>query len=261
MFKRKLQLINYQGATLIELMITLTISIILLSLLSVIYLATENQNIFIATLNTVNENSRFALQKLSHELKMAGFIGCPTLRPDLLLNNATAYPLNSSNIVELNQDAIGSTRLTVRHRSARADTLAQPMTEPSRLELSAHFQIENEAVLVISDCRHADIFQAKQVTQQAGGQRIVSFTPLRYRYSQGAEIGLLEVNTYWIEKNALYQLDLSGNKSELVEGIQRLKAEFIKPDESSGRRGVLIELEIQQRKLKKSAYAFVALKA
>lgn len=262
---------HWRGTTLIELMLALTLSMLLLGLLSIVYLATEQANELRAGLLTLHDNSRFALQRLSSEFQLLGFIGCPRFMPEFPLSNATRHSFNSQNILELAQDSQGSTVVTVRHRGLRADSLQRPMTESSVLELSLGFQVVPGDIFLISDCRHAELFQVAQVIKWVGGQRLRSLTPLRYAYSENAELGLLEINTYAIERtgrkddsgrviSALYVTDLRGRKRELVEGIERLRVEKLQLKPGVGGSGISIELEARHKKLRKTEYAFIALR-
>src|SRR5689334_20938842 len=101
-----------RGSTLIEVLISLTLSLILLGLAAAIYLTTEKQTRFLNALITLHDNSRFVLQSLELELQSAGFIGCPHLSPDFPLGNTTPYSLTAANKVELQQNERGSTVLT-----------------------------------------------------------------------------------------------------------------------------------------------------
>src|SRR5579872_6732477 len=101
------------GTTLIELLLSLMLSILLLGLLSVIYLATDRQNTALVTLNILHEHAHFALQQLKTEIEMAGFIGCPRFHSQFPFNNSTEYFLQANSILELKEDENHSSLITL----------------------------------------------------------------------------------------------------------------------------------------------------
>lgn len=269
MFERNFSFVKHRpparGTTLIELMLSLTLSVILLGLVVGVYLATEKQNELLAALVDLHDHARFALQRLEQEVRQAGFIGCPRLTADFPLGNATAYPLNAANKVELRSDEADSSVMTIRHRRLEIAELLEPMTQASILDISLDLDINVNDLLLISDCRHADLFQVEEVSKRAGRQRLRARSPLRYRYAEGAEIGEMEIRTYSLEKTgrkdsagealfALFVRDRNGHKSEWATGGEKWKVEIL------AGQAVSFELQVAERGLHKTEYGFVALR-
>ncbi len=257
---------EWRGSTLIELMLSLSLSLILLGLALSIYLAAEKQRTFLTTLNTVHDQTRFVLQRLESELRLAGFIGCPRLTEDFPLSNHTAYPFHAGNKLEIQMDVKGSSILTVRHRARSAVSLDQPMTQSSVLELSSPLSVRPGDLFLISDCRHADLFQVAAVSAHGRGQRLMTAQPLSYQYGENAEAAPFEITTYFVENtgrkdkygrelSALYRSDPGGRRIELAEGIQKLKMELIPAG-----RGLALEVQAAKGDLQKTEYYFAALR-
>ncbi|HSW71663.1 MAG TPA: hypothetical protein VLH77_06805 [Gammaproteobacteria bacterium] len=263
-----IKLSQQAGLTLIELLLSLTLSLLLVLLLSFISVATKHQQEVFNSLSLLHKHARFALQRLHAELEMAGFIGCPQLDADFPLNNNSAYPFYANKQVELGQDQLHSALVTIRHRSVEAAVLQKQRSESSVLELSTDLAFAPGEVLIISDCKHADIFQVEKQFKEKNRQIIITRQPLRYHYGIEAEVGSLEINSYSVEKTkrrdprgeaifALYWTDRSGRKRELVEGIQQLKIRF---HQVRNHTGLSIELKARQKALTKTEYDFVILR-
>jgi hypothetical protein len=264
MYQQKIYFIKiYQGTTLLELLLTLMFSLLLLGLLLDIYLGTERQNELRSTLLSLQDNANFALQSLSAELQETGFWGCPRLSAEFSLRNTGA--LNPIKNLELQQDA----SITIRHRSAVVLSVRE--IEKTFLVLSSEFRCEPGDILVISDCKHAEWFEVAEVSFHGAEQKLIPVLPLQASYSEQAEIGYLESNTYFVGKTArkdelghwifaLYKRDLKGRRKELVEGIEKMKLRFFQLESKASIQGVSIELALRQKNLRKTVYAFVALR-
>jgi len=270
MFARHLDFLNRsppgQGTTLIEVLIGLTLSLFILGMAISISLAIEHQNELLLSLTGLHDHARIALQRLEMEIQAAGFIGCPRLAADFPWAETGGYPLTAANTLVLASTARGDSSITVWHRSLEAAVLEAPIRESSVVEIATASPPKLGAVWVISDCRHAELFQIAAVRTAGRRQQLRTHQPLQYRYAENAEVGALERTTYAVEKTghrdeagrvlfALYSTDVRGHKSLLVEGIENLVAEI-----APGGRGVAIELQVAQNGLRKKEYAFVALR-
>ncbi len=255
-----------RGTTLIEVMISLTLSFFLLGLVTAIYWATERHNERLTALTRLHAHSHFVLQKLAMEIQAAGFIGCPRLTADFPLGSTIGASLTVANKLELTPAAEGGTEVTVRHRSLKAAALGAPMMQSSVLEIASSLPVSSGDWLLISDCRHAELFQVAEVRSGGDWQRLTALRPLQYRYAENAEVGELEITRYAVEKTgrrdevgqslfALYRTDQRGHKTELVTGIQQLKVA-----EQAAGRAVTLAIQASQAGFSKTEYGFVALR-
>ena len=65
-----------RGFTLVELMIALTLGLLIVAGVTSLFIGMRASYSFQEGLSRVQENGRFAVQHLSHELRMSGFAGC-----------------------------------------------------------------------------------------------------------------------------------------------------------------------------------------
>ncbi|HSW70930.1 MAG TPA: hypothetical protein VLH77_03000 [Gammaproteobacteria bacterium] len=244
-----------RGATLIELLLSLSLSLLLLGLLSIVYLTTQKEITAQNTLTVLHEHAFFVVQKLKFDIQRAGFIGCPLFTADFPLGNRTRYFLSPKNKIEVQQDARLSSVMTVRYRSVEVAFLRVDQRQSSLLELSSGLRVVPGELLLISDCRQADLFEVETVSSHGEGQTITTHQPLRYRYFKGAEIGRFEINTYSVERTGFYQTDVEGHKIRLIEGIEKMKTRIV--GELNAIEG---EVEVREKELRKTEVFFVGLR-
>lgn len=259
---------NLQGATLVELLLSLSLSLVIVGLLIIVYLTLIQQTEIQTSLRVLHEQAFIVLQKLKMEAQAAGFIGCPRLTENFPLANSTDYFLDSKNKIEIQSESLDSFRLIVRHRAALAVRLRAAQQQASVLELSSGLHVAPGEILLISDCRQADLFEVETVSPHQEGQTIITRKPLHYRYLQDAEIGRFESNTFFVKKTgredetgqalfAFYEKDRRGHKAELVEGIEQLKMEHVRENKQSA---IIVELKIRHKTLLKTEYGFIVLR-
>ena len=112
------------------------------------------------------------------------------------------------------------------------------MHELNVLHITATPKISENTLLIISDCKNADIFIAQQISIESDGTQIIKADiNLSKRYEPYAEVSVFNVNTFYIGKTdrknangspiyALYLKDLT-HKTELVEGIVDMQARYM----------------------------------
>ncbi len=184
------------GLSLIELMVAIVIGSLLL--LGAASLMINNKRIYQTQdqLGRMQESARFAIQRMFHDISMAGYYGCTgkggSIENHLKANLATAgADYDISNSVEGFENATGNwqpsgrafartparTRaagtdgITVRSMSGMSYRLQSPVTSqtanvevaiPADVELDK--AIEKDDYVMLADCKGADIFQATGVT-------------------------------------------------------------------------------------------------
>jgi hypothetical protein len=87
-------------------------------------------------------------------------------------------------------------------------------------------------LLLISDCRHAEIFRASAVKVTLEGQKITTEQPLKQTFQRYAEVSPLRIHKYYLAQSryqgervtyALMRDTAQGRSAELVSGIEHLK--------------------------------------
>lgn len=224
------------GYSLLELMIAISLSLFLSLGMINIFMHSKNINLLTLSLNTIPTKARMAFYLLSHDIRMAGFIGCIRLIDDL--------PLNSR--------LTGDTSLVVWHKGYTSANLSlpkiaryqknsdailiqflDPNTFPIQEAKSSHILLAHKKlfrprdILLISDCQHAELLHWNNIH-------------LKHSYQTDSEIGFFNKIIYYIADTgrvtetgqriyALYRRNLNQSfykPIELVEGIKRMSIQL-----------------------------------
>lgn len=220
------------GYSLLELMLAISLSLLLSMGMINIFIHSKNIYLFTLSLNTIQTKARLAFYLLSHDIRMAGFIGCIRL--------IDFSPLNSY--------LTSNTRLVVWHKGNTTAKVTLPMLARYQKDSDAiliqflnpnTFQIKNaqfdqiilttrmtfssKDILLISDCLHAELVHWSNIH-------------LAFRYYLDSEIGYFNKIVYYIGNTgrtsedgqciySLYRRNLNQSLHkpvELIEGIRRM---------------------------------------
>jgi hypothetical protein len=220
---------SYSGITILEFMLAMLISLLLFSILGMIYLAIEKNTAAQIAYRMIQENGRVATQLLVRNLHRAGQIGCARLTADFPITNYLNYTVSPDNKI-IGTDAM----LTIRGGSEVSGFLLQPMITTSVLYASTTVHFSPGDMAIISDCQTAEIFKIKmieKINQQT--QKIILQTPLHKQYGNQSELRHFEINTYYVATTqridstgaviyALYLKNHNNHRTELVEGIDAI---------------------------------------
>jgi type IV pilus assembly protein PilW len=257
------------GMTLIELMLAITISMLILSMLTTIYLVTKKNDSAQIAVSNIQENARIAMHWLHGNIRTAGYLGCAKLTDDFPIINYPPYELTRENKIS----SSGSDTITIRGASISSATLVTSMRGYATLYVSGKPHFSEGDVLLISDCRSAEIFLVKKAAVISQGiQKITTKEPLHTQYQQYAEVSQFESNTYFVGKTnrqsadgspiyALYIEDIYQQKTELVEGVEDMKIHYDIND--NGIVGISIALTLSSLSnfsLQKKWYTYVTLR-
>lgn len=178
------------GLTLIELMIAMVIGLLLLG--GTISMFISNKRVYKEQENMgrLQENARFALGLLMHDIRMAGYTGCNDQigNVDNHVNGATgANLLDFSNAVEGSESAAnwqpsGSTDVTASMKSG-TDGISVRYLEDTGLEIEPPYMVTTASALHastdnglvegeivgVADCDSADVFQISNSNPSGSG--------------------------------------------------------------------------------------------
>jgi hypothetical protein len=270
---------SHSGLILIELLITMSISLLLLSNLMGIYLTCMHSLQFQFALYSIEDNARTAISILNSSLHEAGHIGCAKLSKDFPIVSYHDYSLNSSNKI------IGNNlnEITVRNALYPHATLIQTLKNNESLyaDKEVHFKPGN--IVIIANCKRAEIFEIKEINLYKDKQRITPTSPLHFQYEKFSEISHLAINRYFIAKtkrknrdgsaiHALFLQDINQYKTELVADIESMKLSYTvnlrgqlrelsadKIVDWSEVKGVAIDFNLYTPPLKKTWHAYAVL--
>ncbi len=226
---------NYRcnGVTLIELLISLTISFFILNVLFSIYLTCKKNFSLQAQLAATQANAQIALQTLNTAIESAGFIGCARLTENFPLQNNTVYLFNSTNRL------VGTVQsITVRHMQTKSGALTQAMQDFISLKIAGPRTYVAKQIMMIADCESADIFTVQSARTLAKDlQLITASTPLSKNYDSNANVAELVENTYVVKNTgrlsseglpiyALFERNINAHSVELVENINAINFDY-----------------------------------
>lgn len=188
------------GISLIELMLALTLSLILI--LGLYRILLSNSAIYRqhTVVGYLHENAQLATQLISHDIRMAGLLGCTTLAKanrfiQQIPNLSTDMQLHSDNSLQLYRATDGAWTPALpdnigNHISADSDVLIiQKIDEHSASLAEPKLDSQNELSLVVgspifrvgqtvmlADCNQAELFSI-QATSQRNQQQQITLNP------------------------------------------------------------------------------------
>jgi Tfp pilus assembly protein PilW len=234
---------------LIELIITIAIALLLLSVIFEMYLANVRTYRFQNALYQLQANAKTAIDILTTAIHRAGYIGCAPLTADFPVAPYLSYSLTPHNKIHSTE----ANELVIRHMSVANAVLVEPINSTGSLSVSHHVRFAPGDILMISDCKQADIFQVKEVKRVRGRQIIYPVHPLQYQYDQQAEVGQLHITTYFIAKTrrknrdgtpiySLFVKDQQKRAAELVENVKKMTIRYAINQDANTRGRTIIEV-------------------
>lgn len=276
MFAFRSQYKSMSGMTLIELLICLALEIFLLGLLCSMYLFNQNCHHWQSMLIKMQDNAQTTINLLTSNIKKSGYIGCARLTKDFPLISSVPTILTA-----MNKLVGAANEITVQFMEFPGAYLIQETAE--NLIISSHLNIKIGDLLLISDCKHAEIFQVKDYHVNKQTQIITPVSALKFHFDQFAEIGHLQINKFFISKTnrfdqngkVIYGLFLQENmhdKFELVDGIENMNITYLIKEGNAIKTvssddikdwsqviGVAIKFDSVTPLIKKTWYMYVAL--
>lgn len=226
---------NQTGMTLIEIMIALLIGAFILGGVIQLFIGSKQTYRMQEGLSRLQENGRFAMDFLSKDIRMAGFLGCnSSAAPNIITEPKNPNPNVGAPIPTPNVSAVtgnnnvtnnwntfacggsnaciaGTDAITIYSGNSCGGNLVGNMaTANANIQIAGTNTCENQQydVLVVSDCSNTDIFVASNVssgggietTAHASNQNLANF--LSKAYGPDAEILKFNSSTYFIRTGA-----------------------------------------------------------
>jgi hypothetical protein len=223
---------HQRGLTLLELVISLSLSFLLINV-GIIICITMKKNMQVQkALNTLQENTRIIRQIVIEDIHAVGFAGCLSLSKYV---KAYSYPYE--NFTESNKIIGTDKSFTLRHMQLLTNHLLFSMQNHNHLIVSTKAKLRKGQLAIIGDCQTQDIFLIKTLVKTELQQFIESSYALSKLYTQGAELGVLELDSFSVHKTnrqdvnnktimALYHTNINGRENELVEGVDDLSLTY-----------------------------------
>lgn len=220
-----------RGFSLVEMMVAIAIGAILL--VGAIAMFVSNRDTYqIATqASALQENARFALGTLTHDIRMAGYSGCANALsavrdqtgapPGALLgladgiegindigasganwspSNVAAYALQAGSDGNAGQALAGTDAITLRFLSGTGAQVNSVTTGRLTVTSPVPITFTPGAPYAISDCGGTDLFLLKQVAGSGGSYTLTPVQPLARVFTPGTgtQVAALEAVRYYI---------------------------------------------------------------
>lgn len=252
-----------RGASLVELMVAMTIGLILSAAAAAVYLQTSKTYNIEDDLSRLQENGRAALDIISRDVRMAGYNGCngQSITPLINVNTPASYAYNFSTGIQGFYGSGGSWSpappadapvpssasqssdvITLR----RADSAGMPLTAPFMSSPTAAIPVfpgnglSVGDIVLLSDCVGAAIFQISggspdtgTVLHAAGGAGPGNSTGDVGRvFGSNAELAKVNTVTYFVSPSqfgtgpALWRVIGTQPAEELAENIEQIRILF-----------------------------------
>ncbi|HWR76294.1 MAG TPA: PilW family protein [Thiobacillus sp.] len=245
------------GFGLIELMIAMTLGLVLLGGIGYVYIGSRGAFRTTDNLSRIQENARYALDMMSRDIRMAGYVGCGNLAsmPVKTIAKPPVPPITAGNALIGYDNGTGWTNPTSIVRAA-GDVLSVMGAFSSGANLTgnlipsnANVQVngnpdgfEQGDVLIVTNCSQADVFK---VTNHPNNSGIVTLT-----HGSGSNTGnrvgtygkdafVMRMNQYSyfigdtlisasrpVSVRALYRVGLNGVAEELVEHVHDMQLRY-----------------------------------
>ncbi|MHB1220495.1 MAG: PilW family protein [Gammaproteobacteria bacterium] len=198
------------GSTLIELMLAMSIGASILIILLTLFSEYQKNAAIQAKLIDAVCKVNTATNAIKAEVHAAGYAGCASLS---FIKN----PI-------LGNDH----ELVIKHASWLTVNVMSINEERDVLVVSGKPIIHANTLVVISDCRHAEMAFVAKANAKQGEQRLVLARPLNYPYKAYAELSEFESHRLFVgARGGLYMASNEGRKVELVDGVERVDFKYI----------------------------------
>lgn len=161
------------GVTLVELMVALTIGLFIVAGLGFVYVSSARVIRSLEASSRLQEQMRHAFERISSDVRMAGFAGCSFQTTAVVLNNSAAWqfdlfqrPLRGyEEGVDTFPAEFGTGRLrgdalvVLRADNSREYMVASHNAAAAQLQVAANHDIKQGQILLATDCSHAALFQ------------------------------------------------------------------------------------------------------
>lgn len=241
--KRKAQ----SGIGLVEIMVALVLSLLLIAGVIRIYMGSKLNYQMQESLSRVQENARFVLETMAHDIRMAGYSGCPNLSNIAVHNllpgaaETTESPFSAETAISGENDATaGVVAGTDTINILRASEVSAGLVgnyDPNNANIqvdSNPSNLEQDDIAVITDCTSADIFS---ITNEPGTSSPVTMAHsigtntnnrLSKIYGPGAQLMSYQDLSYFVAPNgdgvpALFRSVNGGAAVELAAGVENMQ--------------------------------------
>jgi type IV pilus assembly protein PilW len=168
------------GISLVEILVSLVISLFLLGGIVQVYVANKATYKFTDAISRIQENGRFSMEIMAQDLRMAGFWGCAIFDPDDTDNIVNNLNVGSPGYDPALHDFVGQGAIqgTENDGLNGSDSVTLRGSKPNQVNVHPPYNVATSAsihvtatdsvvpgdIVMVSNCRGADIFQVTNKT-------------------------------------------------------------------------------------------------
>lgn len=172
---QRLRFRGSSGVSLVELMIAMALGLLIVLTIGYAYVGSRQAFRGMDALSRMQENARFVFETMTLDLRMAGFVGCPSTKLINVLNNSTDWEKNlywqpllgyeaGSGIPAVITTALANRDAITVLRADTNEYIVASHTPPSaQLQLAATHDIKQGELLVVCDNTQSTLFQMTNV--------------------------------------------------------------------------------------------------
>lgn len=177
---------KHKGITLIELMISITITTILLAGVATIYISTRKSNTVNSGMARVQENMRFVADMMAQDIRMAGYVGCRGFSLTNALSDITSpfYDIDTPlHGYEGDTDISGFPTEYKANAIVGSDSIIVLRGDDNEFRINSHnpnsatFSLVNvntvlnvNDIVIATDCFHSSVFQVTNANPGVNSQ-------------------------------------------------------------------------------------------
>ncbi len=262
------------GLSLVELMVAIAISLILLAGVLQIFLSSKTSYRLLEATSRVQENGRFAIDFLSKDIRMAGFMGCyrgDVASIETILNDPTDFEWDYTTAIQgyewtgagwdqalpasiTGQVRNGTDVIVTRGLAGDGVSLVSPFTDATQISVGADGgNLLSGDIVVVSNCNQVSIGQITTATNSGSGFDLIhsaggsspgnSTSDFTNIFGSGSEIARFQTVVYYIGTGAsgspaLFRQSLATGGSmqdqELIDDVENMQVYYGEDLDSDG---------------------------
>jgi type IV pilus assembly protein PilW len=235
-------ILRQRGFNLVELMIAITIGFVIVGAIGYLFIGSRQSFRTTDAMSRIQENARYALQTMAHDVRMAGYVGCGSLQAVNVQTITAGAPLltPANAIIGLDSGSGAATFGGITRPAGDAISVMGAFGGGVNITgtrvTNANVQITGNPygfaagnVLIASDCTHAGIFSATSVSNGTVPVTIPTATNVNTinwagTYDTSAVVMKMEQYTYFIGTNpsggrSLYRSTINDGTVELADNV------------------------------------------
>ncbi|MEJ2686695.1 MAG: PilW family protein [Gammaproteobacteria bacterium] len=240
--------------TLVELLVAMVVFVFLLAGVLKIYLSSMISDRVLTSEARMQENGRFAMHFLTHDIRMAGYMGCASfnrITPNVIATFPSQAPAFTSadiiqgldytttstwpgNFPSQPSNIVPNTSVILLQFGSSAGAHLTGNVDPTNSNMQVTHNADNwvqGSYVLITDCSSADLFRNTNTMQSSNKTNPVTLsygkgqmnTTNRLSRNYGRDLYYIGTDSQDGNRPALYRLDVYGNKQALVDNVQSMK--------------------------------------